>query len=834
MSTDPLENWTDVTETFGVCGPPKGDEQRTPEDAPQRTPQDALQQTPQDALQQTPRDSADSTARREVGRTPVTARSTPGDTGQRLPVDAQGIFSNKYRLIELLGRGGMGEVWLVEHIHLEVQRALKLIKADVAEKSSIRRRFDQEAKILAKLKHPNAVAVHDAGIVGEHAYIEMDYLQGQTLRHYLTPGQPLPLRRILFFLDELCKVLGQAHKLGIVHRDIKPENIMVLTDPETGEEQVKVLDFGIAKLIHELGAESVASTMHTEGPLGTAAYCSPEQLGYDLDTEKRTEIDHRSDLYSTGVMLYEMLVGARPFSGKYTQLLIQHAKTPPPRFAEKKPGIQVHRDIEKVVMRCLEKDPRKRPQSAGQLLEAFREAVREAEPDIESTEIPVRHGWRSEGVRPNGRTTGGTGFLTEIGFPRELPRKAILRLFVLFAIVSGIITGGIILGLLRRSPVFDTHDGKGPVEPDPTRTPAPLPPTFPELVTNYLKSRGFKPDGTDVHQGWPSKIRRISSSADSRPLVLHENLYYLPEGYKPLSAETEAGTDLPRAVQSRDGTIFRLIRGGEFEMGAWESNTIQFDPLEKPRHRRTLSSYYMQETEVTNQQFEIFISNTFRNRASPELADFYLATDRLKKRMAEDWKGCPAVGISHRLAEEYAHKVGGELPSEGQWEFAARSRGNKRLYVWSKDENDQEGLSARDRRAHVDDPLGGDLNPLPVETIKRTYGDRTDQFVYDLAGNVREWCRDVWQRYQEGVPWLDYVEPIPAGEKHPRYVIRGGSFDTPPYTARVSWRASINGVSYQIADDDPLPLDVGFRVVLEVVECRPKDAVVVSNAESSR
>src|SRR5262249_19346209 len=158
--------------------------------------------------------------------------STPSDAGHLLPVDAQGILFGKYHLIRLLGRGGMGEVWLVEHIELEDQRALKLIKADLADKSS-RRRFQQEAKILAKPKHPNPVAVHDAQIVGDHAYIEMESLQGKTLRNYLTPEHALPLPRILFFLGELCAVLGQAHKLGIIHRDIKPENIMILSDPES-------------------------------------------------------------------------------------------------------------------------------------------------------------------------------------------------------------------------------------------------------------------------------------------------------------------------------------------------------------------------------------------------------------------------------------------------------------------------------------------------------------------------------------------------------------------------------------------------------------------------
>src|SRR5262249_48819600 len=252
----------------------------------------------------------------------------PGSTGlwedeDSIPVDPNALLFEKYRLIRKLGDGGMGSVWLVEHIGLEQLRALKVIKSEVADNERNRLRFRQEAKILAKLsRHPNAVPVHDTGFAGKFAYIEMEYIEGQTLRKRLEETGRTPLGDAVWILGEICAVMGEAHRLGIVHRDIKPQNIMVVPDPAAARgERVKVLDFGIAKIIRDAAAETAASlTQEHMGPLGTIPYSSPEQLGLPPTGQTQAVVDHRSDIYSLGVLLYEMLTGVRPFTGTHTKI----------------------------------------------------------------------------------------------------------------------------------------------------------------------------------------------------------------------------------------------------------------------------------------------------------------------------------------------------------------------------------------------------------------------------------------------------------------------------------------------------------------------------------
>ena len=225
------------------------------------------------------------------------------------------------------------------------------------------------AQILSQFKHPNAVIVNDIGVVGDVPYIEMEYLEGQTLREWLKRGEQAPLDKVVWLLSELCEVLGQAHKLGIVHRDIKPENIMIFTDSESGRERVKLLDFGIATMIHD-------SSWDDDTIVGTPAYMSPEQFRPHIRSggEKR-ELDGRSDLYSTGVVLYQLLTGTLPFHGPIEALAAAHLNSPPLPMKEANPKAEVPRVVEQVVLRCLEKEPEDRPQSARELAEAFRKAV---------------------------------------------------------------------------------------------------------------------------------------------------------------------------------------------------------------------------------------------------------------------------------------------------------------------------------------------------------------------------------------------------------------------------------------------------------------------------
>ena len=230
----------------------------------------------------------------------------------------------------------------------------------------------------------------------------------------------------------------------------------------------------------------------------------------------------------------------------------------------------------------------------------------------------------------------------------------------------------------------------------------------------------------------------------------------------------------------------------------------------------------MQETEVTCNEFERFCEETTRGRNDADLKDgFYYAWDTLRMKMSEDeLRKHPAVGVTRKLAEVYAHHVGGELPSEAQWEYAARSRGKNRLYVWGDD--------PLPKNANLHQAIVVGIETLPVGL---STDDRTEQGVLDLAGNVREWCRDVWKVYPQVEPGPDPVQVPTSDDANPLFAIRGGSYNTPPETARATWRSNLGGaesLEYK-ARSDYYEKDLGFRVVLEILEV---PANLIAHSES--
>jgi serine/threonine protein kinase len=319
---------------------------------------------------------------RDVTTDPATPTRTGGVAGPLVP--GQVLF-NKYRVVRRLGEGGMGEVWLVRHLDLDVDRALKVIISAVAFNSDHRARFRREARVMAKFSHPNAVTVHDAVVRpdGNTAYIEMEYVRGRSLKDVLVPGVPMPLDWTSMIIAQLCNALQVAHEHGIVHRDLKPSNLMLLDDQPEGREHLKVLDFGIAKVLGGDLGDSDGLVSRTGMPLGTPLYMSPEQI--DADPQA---MDARCDIYSVGVILYELLTGQRVFEGPFHKLIYQHVHVPPPPFAEKNPDLELPPEVEAVVLRCLEKDPARRPPSARALAEEFLHAANPALPLVEEPPPP--------------------------------------------------------------------------------------------------------------------------------------------------------------------------------------------------------------------------------------------------------------------------------------------------------------------------------------------------------------------------------------------------------------------------------------------------------------
>ncbi len=263
------------------------------------------------------------------------------------------VLDQRYELGAPLGSGGMSEVFEGYDRNLDRRVAVKFLKTDVADPRA-RERFEHEARIAASFTHPNAVTVYDIGEAGTRPYIVMERVEGRNLADVLARTGPLPPRDAVKITDQVLAALGAAHARGLVHRDVKPGNVLVSPDGS-----VKLADFGIAKAVSDA---SGGLTM-TGQVMGTPKYLAPEQAAGQATTA-------RSDLYSTGVLLYEMLAGAPPFDGDTPlAIALAHQQAPVPPLAERRAGLPPA--LVATVDRALEKDPARRFPSA----EAMRSAL---------------------------------------------------------------------------------------------------------------------------------------------------------------------------------------------------------------------------------------------------------------------------------------------------------------------------------------------------------------------------------------------------------------------------------------------------------------------------
>ena len=280
------------------------------------------------------------------------------------------VLNDRFRILSPLGSGGMGKVYKAVQTPLDRVVALKILNPNFpAEKDpAFKRRFFLEASLTSKLRHPNTVTVIDYGQTEDGIYfIAMEYMEGQTLAEVLAHDKTLPWRRVLDIAQQICRSLREAHKLGVIHRDLKPANVMLLN--EADHDMVKVLDFGLVKSFLAADAQGSDPEVTQNGVfLGSPQYMAPEQA--------RNVADPRSDVYSLGILVYQMLAGRPPFTGKdYLEVIFQHMKEPPRPLRDVNPAAEVPPEVEAVVVRCLQKDPAARFQSMDEVLEALRETA---------------------------------------------------------------------------------------------------------------------------------------------------------------------------------------------------------------------------------------------------------------------------------------------------------------------------------------------------------------------------------------------------------------------------------------------------------------------------
>jgi serine/threonine protein kinase len=281
------------------------------------------------------------------------------------------VVSGRYRIVDLIATGGMGAVYLGEHVHMHKRIAVKILHPEVDDQPEIVARFEREAVVGAHVRHPNIAHATDFGKLDDGAYfLVLDYIEGRNLGEVIREG-PMPAPRVVRIARQLAGALAAAHELGIVHRDMKPRNIMLDTNMVP-----KLIDFGFAKmsadklpLTASRGEARPASRLTGVGVIfGTINYLAPESA-HGMDA-----VDERADLYALGVMMYEMLAGKHPFeSTDPVEMFNHHRMTAPPPFSVRSPGVTVPPELDAIVRKLLEKDPYDRYQTAKELGAALEE-----------------------------------------------------------------------------------------------------------------------------------------------------------------------------------------------------------------------------------------------------------------------------------------------------------------------------------------------------------------------------------------------------------------------------------------------------------------------------
>ncbi len=615
-------------------------------------------------------------------------------------------FLGKYEIVRLIGKGGMGLVYQARHVELDTQFAIKILNTNFVEDSEAIERFKREARTAAKLEHPNIVKVFDYGVEDTVCYLVMEYLVGESLRTRLKTSKKLEFSQVVDFAREISIVLDFVHSKGIIHRDLKPDNIFFHKDEKS--ETLKLLDFGIAKLSNI--TRSGESLTLTGSIFGTPQYMSPEQC-------EGKALDARSDIYSLGIILYEMFSGRRPFEADNAlSFMYAQVHTPPLELAEIVSDLP--HPISQLVMQMLVKDKEKRIKSAKELVEKFSNI--DLLEDYSQSQT-LRMGTTTSKVDTNEATLlqlkGETNQNKAIYKPKS---KTVYMYIVIIAVVL---------------------------------------PAFAFVVARFPFTQANN--------------------------LINNKTVETPKINKPIEAVKKKLLPLPDSLREN----FVLIEAGEFTIGRdlADCNGIpncEISLDETPAHKVTLKSYYISKYEVTNKEYYEFVKKTKYQSPKNWQKGKYLAKE-------EDY---PVTYVSWEDAKEYClwlterDGIKYRLPSEAEWEHAARGNDN-RLFPW--------GNSWDETLAHGDRKKVN--SPVAINAFINTR-DSSPYNVFAMAGNVREWTNS------------DFA-PYPNSKREAKEddlkckVIRGGSFDVEPNGLRNSFRAWLL--------PNTIVEDIGFRLAID-------------------
>ncbi len=568
----------------------------------------------------------------------------------------------RYRILEQLGQGGMATVYKAYDTRLERDVAVKVLRTErfaPADLERILKRFEREAKALARLTHPNIVPVIDYGEQEGIPYLVMPYLPGGTLKGRL--GEPMHWQEAIRLLLPIARALDYAHRQSILHRDVKPSNMLITADGEP-----MLTDFGIAKILELEDGQTLTGT---GVGVGTPEYMAPEQwMGKTVP---------QSDVYGLGVVLYELVTGRKPYTADTpAAVLLKHVSEPLPRPLEFAPDLP--EAVEKIILKALARQPEDRYASMAEMAAAMERALMTANRGQQQVDVQPPVTLRAVQPEEDGATIDQTD-------------------------------------LVQTS--LSATD------------PAALRPT-PQAVAGKQKPWRLWAWGVGglamlVLAGWA-----LSG------LLL-----------KPTPTPTLTLTPVPTLTRAQDGMVMVYVPAGPFKMGSTDG-----EEDERPIHTVTLDAFWIDQTEVTNAMYALCVQAGACN--APVDTTYY---------GDGAYANHPVVYVDWYQASNYCAWVGGRLPTEAEWEKAARGGLEGKRYPWG-DELPTCQAGARNGAQY----RGCDGLTVAVGTFQPNgYG------LYDMAGNVWEWVSDWYDPdYYRNSPASNPTGPISGGGR----VLRGGSW----------------------------------------------------------